>query len=455
MKDSIRQIIIACLCAVIVLVSCSDDHPQAVPQSSPPPPALLASDVKVSSYPRIAVASNGDALAVWRQVYNGRDVIVSARYSTAAGWDSAQQIAPGNKGYALDHDIAIDPKGNAVVVWQELDSTENRYKIWAARYSVGTGWGLPGRIETNVIGDAIEPMIAMDDSGNATAVWRQTSGVSNSVWANKYTPATGWGQASLLQTDTTGIPLAPQVAIDKNGNALAAWVEYMGTVYSVRVKRYWPGTGWDVNTQNIAGTSSYAETPDICFDPSGNAVAVWSQMTTTQTSQTSVWTNRYAPATGWAGAELLETNEDGSAYAPRVAVDGSGNAMAVWMQPSGNAFQIWWNRYDAKAGWSGARFIQQVAVGDNQYPRVAMNYAGRAISVWERFEGGASRIQSSFFDPVLGWSAPQIISSVSTTVALYPEVSMNAGGTAIAVWEEIEPIFGLPGTVNVWAKRFP
>jgi hypothetical protein len=452
MKDPIHKIIIACLCAVTFLASCGHDHPKA-PQSSPKTTTLLASDVKASpSHPRIAVASNGDALAVWRQLYNGRDVIMSTRYSPAAGWDSAQPVAPGNKGSGLDHDSAINPLGNAVVVWQEHDSTENRDKIWAARYLVATGWGPPGRIEANVIGDAVEPVVAMDDSGNATAVWRQTTGISNSVWANRYTPSTGWGQAILLQTDTTGIPLGPQVAIDKKGNALAAWVEYTGLVYSIRAKRYLSGAGWDVNTQNIAGTSGYAETPDICFDPSGNAVAVWSQMTNTNTS---IWTNRYAPTTGWAGAELLETNENSSANAPRVAVDGNGNAMAVWMQPSANAVQIWWNRYDAKAGWSGAQFIQQVAPGDNQYPRVAIDRAGHAISVWERFEGGASSIQSSSYDPTAGWSVPQIISSVSTTIALYPEISMNAGGFAIAVWEEIEPIFGLPGTVNVWAKRFP
>jgi hypothetical protein len=455
MKYSMQKIIIALLCAVIVFASCSHDDPQA-PQSIQITTALLASDVKVSpSYPRVAVASNGDALAVWQQVYNGRDVIMSARYSPTAGWGSAQPIAPGNIGSARDHDIAIDPKGNAVVVWEERDSTDNRYKIWAAPYSAGIGWGSPGRIDTNISGDAVGPMIAVDDSGNATAVWLQTNSFANRVWASKYTPAAGWGQAILLQTDTTGLSLAPRIAIDKNGNALASWVEYTGVVYSVRVKRYHPAAGWEVNTRNIAGTSGYAETPDICFDPSGNAVAVWSQMTTTQASQTSIWTNRYTTATGWAAAELLETNEDGSAYAPRVAVDGEGNAMVVWMQPSANALQVWWNRYDATAGWRNALFIQQAVPGDNYYPRVAIDQAGHAISVWTQFEGGFSRIQASFYDPIAGWSVPQAISSGTTAIELYPEIAMNAVGSAIAVWEETDTLSAPTATVNVWARRFP
>lgn len=455
MKYSLHKIIIGFLCAVAVLASCSHDNTPQV-QSIQITTALLASDVKVSpSYPRVAVASNGDALAVWQQVYNGRDVILSARYSPAASWGSAQPIAPNNTGSARDHDTAIDPKGNAVVVWQERDSTDNRYKIWAAPNSAGTGWGSPGRIDTNISGDAIEPKIAMDDSGNATAVWLQTNSFTNRVWANRYTPAAGWGQATLLQTDTTGLSLAPRIAIDKNGNALASWVEYSSMVYSVRAKRYRPAAGWDANTRNIAGTSGYAETPDICFDPSGNAVAVWSQMTTTQTAQTSIWANRYAPATGWLGAELLETNEDGSAYAPRVAVDGNGNAMVVWMQPSANALQIWWNRYDATAGWSNAQFIQQAAPGDNQYPRVAIDQAGHAISVWPQFEGGASRIQASFYDPIAGWSVPQAISSGTTAIELYPEIAMNAAGSAMAVWEETDTLSAPTTTVNVWARRFP
>ena len=67
------------------------------------------------------------------------------------------------------------------------------YHIWANQYVVGQGWGTATLIETSSQ-DASETWVAMDNSGNAIAVWRQSDGVAR-------TPVSGrtgmmWGQAA-------------------------------------------------------------------------------------------------------------------------------------------------------------------------------------------------------------------------------------------------------------------
>ena len=47
-------------------------------------------------------------------------------------------------------------------------------------------WGSAALIETDNAGDAFEPQIAFDSSGNALAVWRQSDGTRDNIWANRF-----------------------------------------------------------------------------------------------------------------------------------------------------------------------------------------------------------------------------------------------------------------------------
>ena len=151
-------------------------------------------------------------------------------------------------------------------------------------------WGTAELIETDDAGSAGSPQIAFDGSGNAIAVWEQSDGIRDNIWSNRYDATTGWDTAELIETDT-------------------GWVNY----------------------------------PQIAVDSSGNAIAVWEQFDGTKDN---IWSNRYDATTGWGTAELIETDDAGSADMPQIACDGSGNAIAVWEQSDGTRDNIWANRYE-------------------------------------------------------------------------------------------------------------
>jgi len=92
-------------------------------------------------------------------------------------------------------------------------------------------------IETDNAGGANSPQIAMDATGNAIAVWNQFDGARYNVWANRYTTGSGWGAATLIETDNAGSVSSPQIAMDANGNAVAVWYQFDGTRYNVWANR--------------------------------------------------------------------------------------------------------------------------------------------------------------------------------------------------------------------------
>ena len=47
-------------------------------------------------------------------------------------------------------------------------------------------WGSATLIETDNAGDALYPQVALDTDGNGLAVWEQSDGTRQNIWANRY-----------------------------------------------------------------------------------------------------------------------------------------------------------------------------------------------------------------------------------------------------------------------------
>ena len=131
------------------------------------------------------------------------------------------------------------------------------------------------------MGDAEIPQIAFDGSGNAIAVWRRSDGAQYDIWANRFN-GTSWGEEAVKIETAAGDAYIPQIAFDSSGNAIAVWYQHDGTRNSIYANRF-NGTSWGTTAELIeTGNAGNAETPQIAFDVSGNAIAVWQQNDGTQ-----------------------------------------------------------------------------------------------------------------------------------------------------------------------------
>ena len=393
-----------------------------------------ANNASDGTRPQVAVDTSGNAMAVWQQLDGAAMSIWANRYTPMGGWGTPVLIETLSESNAFAPQIAIDGSGNALAVWQQVDPNTgvlsvwaNRYdavsntwstpsalgagmqpqivadssgnalavwnlyngsgSVWANRYTAGTGWGTAARIETGGTNSAGPPQVAVDASGNALAVWNRFDGGSrNDIWANRYTAATNtWGTAVLIETGNAGGAETPQIAVDANGNGVAVWAYFDGARYDILATHYTASTNtWGPAALSLTASASSGASPQVAFDSTGNAIAVWTQQAGTRYD---LWANRYTAGTGWGTAVLIESDDTGSADDPQIAFDDSANAIVVWHQRDGTRANIWANRYTAGSGWGTAALLETNNAGDASRAQIAIQGNGNAIAVWEQSDG--------------------------------------------------------------------
>ena len=135
----------------------------------------------------------------------------------------------------ISPDIAINASGTAIVVWAQSDGTQDN--IWAKRFTPGVGWGLAQLIE-NEGGKASSPRIDINSAGDAMAVWYHNNGARENIWAARFTPGSGWEEAQLIENNNAGNAFDPQLGLDPSGNAIVVWHQHDGLRNNIYANRY-------------------------------------------------------------------------------------------------------------------------------------------------------------------------------------------------------------------------
>jgi len=363
--------------------------------------------------------------------------------ASSPSWGNPQVVETSEWGWSYNPQVAMDASGNAFVVWEQWDGSH--LNIYSKRYIVGDGWGETELAETDDSGNAVEPRLAVDSSGNSVAVWMVQDPDSNyreDAWANRYVVGTGWGTAQPIETDVSGDAKGPEVAVDSSGNAIAVWYQENGSLHNIMSNRYVAGAGWGT-VEWIEFGNVDCHDPEIAIDSTGNALVVWNQG---DSHYINISSSRYVAGTGWGAAQLIEDDHDTSAN-PQVAVDGSGNAIAVWV---GASSDIKSNRYDQGVGWGTDQPIDDENEGwSRNFPQVAIDGLGNALAVWEREESAHVNIWSNRYVVGTGWETAQLIGANNSANASYPQISADGLGNAIAVWSQPDGING-----SIWANRY-
>jgi hypothetical protein len=106
----------------------------------------------------------------------------------------------------------------------------------------GKGWGLPAVLTSAV--SAPLPNIAMDERGDALAVWSHSTG---EVQASARQAGTRAWSAPRSLSRPGADALTPQVALDANGDGAVTWARYDGASFVVQ------GIGYDSGGPQLDG----------------------------------------------------------------------------------------------------------------------------------------------------------------------------------------------------------
>ena len=353
----------------------------------------------------------------------------------------APMLLETNPGDARQPKIAMDSTGNALVVWAQDNGTS--YDIWANRYLEGGGWGIAELIE-NETGDASNQRLVVDVMGNGMVAWLQDNGTNVNLWSARYVMGTGWGTPELVENEP-GDASSPAIATGPLGNVIAVWSQNNGVRDSIWANFYSIGTGWSTPVMIESGSVD-AINPQVAMDPEGNAIVVWIRGDGVYKSI--IWAKYYSSVTGWEATEhmIASSEERYSNFEARIGMDLAGNGMVVWASTSGD----WWDggmgayasRYVQGSGWESWTRLsaERVAAYD---PDIAMDSAGNMWAVWGDMTGIFSRysfaIMANSYSVGMGWDEPEHIYIFETYSPSYwdgpktPEVVMFDSGEALCV----------------------
>ncbi len=285
------------------------------------------------SDPVVAVDPNGDVTAAWLCDNAGIEDVEAAyaKGGTAGDFDTSGNPAPvalsDGTDSASDVQIAEDPNGDAIVVW---DSANSPAQVEYSYHPNGqsTTWTTHQFVDSLSEAETT-PAVAMDGNGNASVVWVDNDTGANEIIREADADSTtlSSGAAFTSETDLTSDPSTssnPAIGDDSNGDTAVSWVNGGSDLTNVR-----PFGGSFAGTATTLGTIDPSTQPQIAITSSGDPIAVWQS---SDTIEASIDTGPGFPSpTQISGSNATE---------PTLAVDGQGNAIAGWLQENGSSNEI-------------------------------------------------------------------------------------------------------------------
>jgi hypothetical protein len=392
------------------------------------------STIRPSMSAEVALDGLGRALAIWAQgLGDGSVRVYSSIAAPNSTWAPAQAIDPGAQGNVGRLALAINAAGRAMGAWELQNGPQA--DLMAAEYLPATGWSVPQPVESR-LEPVSHPRLVVDGQGRTVAVWRQSDGTAESLWAAHHVPGQGWAAPLLLEVEAGGVS-APALAMDSLGNALVAWLQPDDGGLRVLTSRYSPGAGWTPPT--LVSSSAMGATVAVSMSTGGSAMVLfrrsepfsigtihrlyaareegsqgWSAPVavsgtglsvdadfavaldaqgvaltawTLASSNPSLHTCRFTPEQGWAACQ----QGDSTTAQPSVGVDRGGNFILAWVSNSGGTDYAVTARYPAGASALGAlHYLEGHHAGASKRPRLAVNAPGSAVVVWARDNGSGN-----------------------------------------------------------------
>ena len=273
----------------------------------------------------IAVATNGSTSAVLFMPPSGG---LQASVKTGSTWSTPatlSSLAPFGSGTG---NIAVAPNGDVLAVWSFR--TTNTYipnQAQAAFFTAGH-WGSPITISTNLYGNVNSfglPGIGFDGHSQATLIDEEItkpSPIACALKARTGSAASGFGSAQTISNATTCYGLAT-LAANSGGEAVAvegATGILTGAV--VAISRSLTGA-WGTPV-TVAASAYRQNNPNVGLGNEGTVVVVWRTRSGVS----------YAVRSGgtWSAAAGLPVLVGQAGGSTGVAVDGAGNAVAIFTQ---------------------------------------------------------------------------------------------------------------------------
>ena len=380
----------------------------------------------------------------WNREPEMIDALESRRLLTHAVQDFGFIVSE-LSGFDQTCNVAVDADGDFVVVWEgRFDNTSNR-DIRARLYNhFGNPKGDEFEVNPPAPATALQLRVAMDATGDFVVGW--TGGNFRLYNAN------GTPKTDRLRVSTDADMDVTDVAMEDNGDFVAAWINYpnqVGSPPQVRARRFdADGTAlaaaFTVITTDGTG-SDFPEHPAVAMDADGDFVVVYERGS--QFGGKDIRARRYTNTGAAAGSEftISTTGQSGSFSLSGVAMDDAGDFVVAGR--SGTT-QIRARRYDSAGTALGSSFKVNTDSNVVEDGDVTMGANGDFTVVWTDHDDG--------FITGRRFSSAGVAESNEFNVDIFtpfppfgPAVAAEDDGSFVSVW-----VMFIGGDYKVFAKQF-
>jgi hypothetical protein len=301
-------------------------------------------------------------------------------------------------------------------------------------------WGPPQRASTGP-GDAGSPDVAVNEHGDAAAIWVQETGGRGRIVASVRRAAGPWSRPAPVSPAGLAA-IDPRVAIDASGRAVAVWRQVVRTrvlqgrrqaVYVARSRERRPGGGWGA-VATLSDDRQKVGTPELAMDGRGVAIATWHWGTGTRAGTPGhigeVQVAEKRPGGAWSRSRRA-SGRTGCALdtrLPQTAAGAGGHAVVWWQcdQAGGRAAFDAIGRGPSPGAWSAPRRLP-VRIAREQAVDLAVAPDGTVL--------GLSVVPAR---PPVAWRGPSPLGRADSlgltqlTVLLPPLAARHGGRPAVA-----------------------
>lgn len=400
--------------------------------------------------PKVGVDAAGNAVALWTDrgptIFGPGTVVRTARFDVTTRLWSRPFTLSGGERNALAADVAVDSAGNAVAVWRTNPITVP-FLVNAARYEAATQVWSP---VTTVVGPAGNAYVAVGSGGRFAVCWTAdlpTTGVS----CSRYAPGSGWAAAEPISD--TG--MVSGVALDAAGN-ITVLLETRSLVVldGVAARRFDAGTvTWGAVTPLASGLPATPQSR-LAMNAAGDAVAIWLRGPSLEAS-------RSQGGAAWGAVDVVQSYPPTSEpSAPRAVIDAAGAITVGFVhtenQPPSTFYRtIHVTRFNGSA-WSVPEPLTPRTSGYAYGPpAMDVDSGGNVHVVWSQSLAtpGIRLLASRYAVATAQWTTVTNLSAVDQA-AYNPDVAVDAGGNALAVWFQTAGGFSVPQALR-WKATPP
>ncbi|MDN3507009.1 MAG: hypothetical protein P0S96_07260 [Simkaniaceae bacterium] len=386
----------------------------------------------------IAVNCKGDVIVVW-QGSEDTGILASFYDAEKGGWCSSAWLSQDES--HIHPSIVMNDEGDAIALWTSDKGIEVSHfnpltKNWSNSVSIS-------KVETT-----LRPSISMDDGGNAVIVWankkaRQIQSVSYDAtmrsWSSIVTLASRTFQGYFFE-ESCEYNQAPKVQLNRSGMGMAVWQVLKGDLYVVQGACYDSGSqvwgepidfSWKIPCEIIDG-NKVGPLVDNCVNEQGIATVVWNEPSFVCDMVKYVEYDIFQKARlSWSYTQIASPG-----VVPQVATNDAGDA----------AFSFFFmnKRCLLPHKTGGNSDLNNLGVFGDIIPfesRSGIDKEGNIITVWSDYtKDEVKQYAAHYCSDFKEWSEPYCLSSTPFESLGLPELDVHEEGHAAISWSVYDPV---------------